>query len=174
MSFHPDLLKLGKPPVEQSDTAAQLRVLLRDTSSTGWTRWINAIASDRALRASLGNVRFLHTLEQQLGTSPEDAFELAEALAGGALTCSLGGKYVRVAEEGVPQRWKSTAWSDEWPLRMDKVDEYTAPLVQWLRGLELQASLRDDVAEVTGEVTIQRQVDPATKQGGALFQLFKN
>jgi hypothetical protein len=174
LSFHPDLLKLGQPPVEQGETAAQLRVLLRDTSSTGWTRWINAMASDRALRASLGNVRFLHTLEQQLGISPEDSFDLAESLAGGTLTCSLGGKYERVVDEEAPPRWKSTAWSDQWPLQMDQSDEYTAPLVQWLRGLELQASLLDDVAEVTGTVTIQRHVDPATKQGGALFQLFKN
>ena len=152
--------------VEQAEDEAQLRVHVRDLSQATLRSWVNLVTFERAEQASLGNSHLLQAMTQQLGVPPESAREAAERLLDAELVCSLGGEYQRDASA----QWVSDAWPGVRAARPPA--EYQAPLLEWFRGLELQATMYPDRVVLLADVDLQRKpVERASPL--PLFDLFR-
>jgi hypothetical protein len=130
LSFDPAVLQRVTPQlaVEETDDPAQIRIHVGDLKNSQLSGWINTLAHQRARAASMGNVKLINSLSQQLAVPKGNAKQVADHLLDTELTCSLGGKYELVAIKGKPQ-WLSTAWQDE-------QSEYVSQIVSWFRGLD--------------------------------------
>ncbi len=152
--------------VEEAEDQAQLRVDVGDLSQAALRRWVNLVTFERAEQASRGNTHLLHAMSQQLGVPLEEAREAAEQLLNAQLICSLGGEY-RLDERG---HWVSDAWPTVRAARPPA--EYQAPLLEWFRGLNLQATMYPDRVILLADLDLQRK--PAERARPLpLFDLFR-
>ena len=94
---------------EQAQRPAQVRLRVDDVSNARITPALNDLGYARTRETSLGNLRFLHALDQQLHVPPAACREAAEFLLDAKLICPLGGKYVLREAAGGPPHWTSTA-----------------------------------------------------------------
>ena len=86
-----------------------MRLRVDDVSHARITPALNDLLYARTRETSLGNLRFLHALDQQLHVPPAACKEAAEFLLDAKLICPLGGQYVLRGENGEPPHWTSTA-----------------------------------------------------------------
>ncbi|MFT5526799.1 MAG: hypothetical protein ACI9HK_004779, partial [Pirellulaceae bacterium] len=92
LSFDPAVLQRVSPHlgVEETDDPAQIRVHVGDLKQSQLSGWINSLAHQRARAASVGNVRLINSLSQQLSVPRGNAKQVANHLLDTELTCSLG------------------------------------------------------------------------------------
>ena len=112
----------------------------------------------RTRETALGNLRLMHSLNQQLHVPVKDCREAAEFLLAAKLVCPLGGQYVlrdcRTARAAGP-RPSSKSSSPRAASCREAPQGYVAPPLNWFRGLDLHASLIDTLLAAHVEVVMQ-------------------
>ena len=83
-----------------------------DVSNARITPALNDLGYARTRETSLGNLRFLHALDQQLHVPPTACPEAADFLLDAKMICPLGGKYVlreapALRRSGPRPRWRT-------------------------------------------------------------------
>jgi hypothetical protein len=160
VSFDQQLLADVTPhlrPVEAAEPA-QVRLHVSDLSQSKLASWINATWFQRAVETVAGNNRLLHSLNQQLHVPLEDCRGAAEDLLDARLRCTLGGDYAVTELPGGGKYWQSTAapkpgkWMPE---------NYSAPLLEWFRGVDASLIKLDD--KVLAHLELDMQRNPAAE-----------
>jgi hypothetical protein len=152
-SFQRGVLERVTPQLRLEDAprAAQVRFRAADLSRSPLAPLINAWGYARTRETSLGNVRLMHQIVQQLRVPGEAARTAAECLLNAKLVCPLGGKYVYNQSPKEIGFWTSTALEGTRRLSLlsaPKVPEgYQAPPLNWFRGMELDAAVTDGTVE---------------------------
>lgn len=110
-SFQPEVLAAVTDQLHwvESPDEAHIRINLGDLSRARITPLLNRFVYWHTQQTSLGNIRFLRDLEQQLHVPGEECKTVAEILFNARLECPLGGEYVFQADENGIPRWTSTA-----------------------------------------------------------------
>lgn len=170
LAFDQQRLETLKPHLKlvPMERPAQLRIEIGDLLNSKIKAWANTITYRRSWQTSISNVQLLNMLVQQFDISPTRSMEIAERMLNVDLVCSLGGKYELVTLPSGRQIWHSTAWPSF--SRPDLPVEYTAPLLQWFRGLDVEASQGETQFQIHGYVDIQRSEQ---KKALPSFNLFK-
>ena len=159
-SFQPDMLSSVAPQLhyEAAKEPAQLRVHANDITSSQIAPFMNNWGYARTRETALGNVRLMHSLNQQLHVPVKDCREAAEFLLAAKLVCPLGGQYVVRDVAGGASRWTSTK-IEESPLHAGAAIAapagYVAPPLNWFRGLDLHATFVDRLLAAHAEVVMQ-------------------
>ncbi len=156
--------------LEETDTAAQIRVNVGDLSQSKLSGWISTLMEDRARQASLGNARLLHALSQQLHVPREEALKTAEHLLDAKLVCPLGGEYQLAQRDGSIALWQSTRWLAAID-PAEPPDPYQPLVLDWFRGLDAQLTKSDGRLVVHAELDMQRRPS-ASKFDIPLLNLF--
>ncbi|MGA2032354.1 MAG: hypothetical protein ABSG68_08875 [Thermoguttaceae bacterium] len=159
-SFQRDVLETVTPQLHFQDApgAAQLRLHVGDVSHARITPLANQLAYARTRETSLGNLRLLQAMNQQLHVPPASCREAAEFLLAAKLVCPLGGQYVLREAPGGPARWTSTALEQQDAgegLLPGPPQGYVAPPLNWFRGLDLDATLGDAALSAHAEIIMQ-------------------
>jgi len=160
-SFQRDLLAEVVPQLrlEETQRPAQLRLRVEDLSSGRMASLLNKMGYARTRETSLGNVRLMESLAQQLHVPGEHCKEAAELLLDAELVCPLGGRYVyRRTPDGIGF-WTSTALDAgrrRGLLASQIPPGYQAPPLNWFRGLDLDVLLTPDVLSAHAEIVMQK------------------
>ena len=95
-SFQPEVLAEVAPQLrfEPARQPAQLRLHVNDVSAARIAPFLNNWGYARTRETALGNIRLMHSLNQQLHVPVKDCREAAEFLLAAKLVCPLGGQYV--------------------------------------------------------------------------------
>jgi hypothetical protein len=121
-------------------------------------KFLNGLGYNRTRETSLGNIRLMHTLDQQLHVPPEHCRAAAELLMDANLTCPLGGEYVLKETPGGLGRWTSTA-IDQAPaaaaLRPQAPQGFLAPPLNWFRGVKMDAVTSGTTISLHAEIIMQ-------------------
>lgn len=160
LSFQREVLQRVAPQLrfEAAERPAQLRVRVTDLSKSPLASLANAWGYSRSRETSLGNLRLMHQITQQLHIPGDAAKSAAEVLLDARPICPLGGQYVyRQTPEGIGV-WTSTAiegTSRGSLLRPQAPEGYVAPPLNWFRGLKLDATLADSTVAAHAELDMQ-------------------
>lgn len=181
LSFDRPLLEYVTPYLvpEPAPELAQIRLHIGDISQARLTAWVNELCYERSRLASVGNLRLLHTIQQQLQVPAKQAKDVAEELLDGRLVCTLGGEY-QCQEIGNGWGTWSSTWGDDSNHKGPNSDvsepasgsKYEAPLLNWFRGLDSTVLKEPDRLIVHAELAMQRKPSD-TKIELPLFNLFK-
>ena len=131
---------------------------VNDISAARITPFLNNWGYARTRETALGNIRLMHSLNQQLHVPVKDCREAAEFLLAAKLICPLGGQYVIRDLAGGESRWTSTRLEEFLPkggFVPEAPPGYVAPPLNWFRGLDLHASLVDTLLAAHVEVVMQ-------------------
>lgn len=171
LSFDPQILSEVAPQLTTEEVAepAQLHVKIGDVKNSNFGKWANDLDFQRAWETSVGNVRLLHVLTQQMHVPMGQTKEVAERVLNARLICPLGGEYQLVDNQDGTQRWASTAWIEG---KTAKRDEYVSPLMNWLRGFIAAVTIEEDRVVATGELDIQREKQVDKGEGIKLPNVF--
>lgn len=170
LSFHHNVLAEAANHLQPvpNDNPAQIRIRVSDLAHSRLANWISYMNYGRAHQASLGNVRLLNTLSQQLRIALPESMALANTLLDTQLVCALGGTYEFVEDARGVRQWRSTAWPAP---DVAPPDEYTAPLLEWFRGASVDLTKRGDRMFLHAEIDmLRKEREPALKL--PLFDLF--
>jgi len=166
-SLHPEVLEAVLPRLEfqKATRPAQFRLQIGDISRARMTPWLNAWGYMQTQQTSLGNLRLMHALDQQLCIPAKDCKQTAEFLLGAKLICPLGGKYVFLARKAEGESgqveggsWTSTALVDDAGrslLGAPPPAGYRAPPLSWFRGLDLDALVTQGALTAHADVIMQ-------------------
>ncbi len=156
-SFQPDLLMSVTPQLrfEPAKTAAQLRIRVADLTQSGVPPLLNRLGYVRTRETTLGNLRLLHQISQQLRVPGSDCKATAESLLDAKLICPLGGQYVYRSPEGAPGCWTSTFFESEASTQASVPPGFVTPPLNWFRGLLLDAQLEPSTLSVHADVEMQ-------------------
>jgi hypothetical protein len=157
--------------IEPNERSAQVRLEIRDPSKSKLRDWVNVVNYRRSWQTSVANVRLLNVLTEQFGVPEEQARQVAEDLLDVRLVCSLGGEY-RVTETEGRKAWSSSLWPSFSAPTLP--EGYTAPLLKWFRGLELEVTKLENQFSVHGFIDIERETAPSSLPGFDLFKGFQN
>ncbi|MEZ6100007.1 MAG: hypothetical protein R3E01_13655 [Pirellulaceae bacterium] len=162
ISFHQEILEDISPKLcaDECERPAQIRVMVGNIAEAKMTDWFNALAADRALRASLANTRFLNALSQQFPIPRSEARQVGERLLDCQLVCALGGEYQLVeAADGNAQsgQWRSTAWEEGIVPRVKNPQDFRAPVMDWFRGVDADVVLDNQQLQVSLHLDMQRK-----------------
>jgi len=143
---------------EKAARPAQVRLKVGDLSNARIKPVLNDLGYARTRETSLGNLRLLHALNQQLHVPLAACRDTAERLLDTKMICPLGGKYVlrETAEE--PPRWTSTALQpvpSGGLLKIHAPKGYLSPPLSWFRGLDLDATMTEKTVSAHAEVIMQ-------------------
>ncbi len=165
LSFNPDILLSEAPFMEArpSENHAQVRLRVGDLTQSQLASWVSMLNYSRAFEASLGNVRLLNSLSQQLRIPPADAMQVANNLLNTELICTLNGNY-----EFKEDVWQSSAWPQSQQLPTD----YQAPLLEWFRGCTADFSKHPGEVELHVELDMLRKEREAPKTKLPSFNFF--
>ena len=159
-SFQHDVLETVMPQLryQQAQRPAQIRLRVDDVSHARITPTLNDLGYARTRETSLNNLRFLHTLDEQLHVPPKACREAAEFLLDAKLICPLGGQYELRETDREPAHWTSTALNHTEPggfLRVHAPKDYQSPPLSWFRGLDLDATMTEKNVSAHAEVIMQ-------------------
>jgi len=165
-SLSPEVLAAVTPQLRLVDAPrpAQLRAWLGDPSQARITTLLNNWGYMRTRETSLGNLRLLNQLDQQLHVPPKTCQEAAEFILNAKLVCPIGGEYVYHQSQGEVGHWTTTALAGSGPRKLltDQAPPgYQAPPLSWLRGLQLDATMTQKILSAHAEVIMQL---PAKKE----------
>jgi hypothetical protein len=135
LSFHRQVLEAVTPLMQFEDAVrpAHARARVGDLRQSQLANFLDTLGARRAEATSLGNLRLLNSLTQQLHVPPEQALSAAERVLDARLVCPLGGQYeLKQPQEG-PAAWRSTSARASGPYRF--------PMLNWFRGLGADAVL---------------------------------
>jgi hypothetical protein len=165
-SFQREVLDVVTPQLRfvEADRSGQFRLHVADVSSAQFAPVVHNWAFARTRATSLGNLRLLHQLTQQLHVPGEDALGAAELLLGAKLVCPLGGQYVYRKQPDGSGYWTSTALEGlpaTRPLQTAVApDGYQAPALRWLRGLDMDARMTPDAITAFARIDMQTSTTP--------------
>jgi hypothetical protein len=159
-SFHREVLESVTPQLRLDKAArpAQIRLRLGDVSNARVTPGLNDLAYARTRETSLGNLRLLHAVNQQLHVPLAACRDKAEFLLDAKLICPLGGKYVLREPTDETAFWTSTALDPTQTggfLAVRAPKGYLSPPLNWLRGLDLDATMTEKSVSAHAEVIMQ-------------------
>ena len=169
-SFQPDLLQQVAPQLQLVDTPrpAQLRLEVNDLSHDRMAPIIDRLSYARTRLTSEGNLRLLHSLQQQLHVPGPHAKEAAELLLDARLIDPLGGQYVY---RGTPVNGFWTATSLEGSPRSRLLGAaplppgFQPPPMNWFRGLSMDALLDPGALTIHASILMQRPAKPPASNG---------
>ncbi len=169
LSFDKQILGEVAPvlDVEETDENAQLRIVVGDIMNSKFGQWANDLDYQRAWETSVGNVRLLHVMTQQLHVPMAKAKEAIERALDTHLLCPLGGEYQLYQNPDGTERWASSAWVDG---KEAHRDEYVSPLMHWLRGMEASVSVNENRIVAEGFLKIKREKQ--AEKGGIKLPIF--
>lgn len=161
-SFQPDLLATvtSQLKFEQAERPAQVRLRVLDLSHARTKPYLNNLAYLRTRSTSLGNLRLMHALAQQLHVPAPDCKAAAEALLDARLIDPLGGQYVYRPEGGSGGAWTTSALEGEAgrnAVGPGAPEGYEAPPLRWFRGLNLDALVAPEGLSVHAEVLMKQR-----------------
>jgi hypothetical protein len=165
-SFQRDVLETVVPRLrfEHAPRPAQVRLRVGDISNARVTPLLNDLGYARTRETSLGNLRLLSELNEQLHVPPADCLQKAQSLLDAKLICPLGGQY-ELRDAGTPlAHWTSTALRPEpparpnGPLKVHAPPGYQSPPLSWFRGLDLEATMTEKTVSARAEVIMQMPV----------------
>lgn len=159
-SFQRDVLAEVTPQLrfEEAKRPAQIRLRVDDVSRARITPALNDLGYARTRETSLGNLRLLQALQQQLHVPAAECKTTAEDLLGAKLICPLGGEYVLRDEPGESPHWTSTALRPVEPSESGRVHApqgYLSPPLNWFRGLDLDATMTETTTSAHAEIIMQ-------------------
>ncbi len=156
-SFHREVLEEVTSQLRwvEASRPAQLWLRATDLSNARLTPFLNRWGYQRTRDTSLGNLRLLHQMTQQLHVPGREAQAVAESLLGARLIDPLGGKYVYLTAPGRPGRWTTTALENASQGHDNPPPGYQAPPLDWFRGLNLDAALEPAGLRVHGELDME-------------------
>ncbi len=158
-SFQHETLETVVPQLrfEPSARPAQIRLRVGDLTNVGITPALNELGYSRTRETSLGNLRLLDDLNQQLHVPAAKCLETAESLLDAKLICPLGGKYVLRDAAGSPTTWTSTALDTAaaGDGKAQAPKGYQTPPLNWFRGLDLDATMTEKTVSAHAEVLMQ-------------------
>ncbi len=141
---------------EKAERPAQVRLRVGDVSRARVTPSLNSLAYGRTRETSLGNLRLLHSMTQQLHVPGPDCLVAAELLLDAKLVCPLGGQYV-FQETAGGGRWTSTAVHpvhSQGLLKTPAPPGYAAPPLSWFRGLNLDVAMTENRLSAHADVVM--------------------
>jgi hypothetical protein len=150
--------------VTEDEHEAQIRVHVADLSEAKLAGWVNNLSYERARQSSVGNVKLLHLLHQQLGVPYEEARETAEQLLNAQLVCPLDGEYELTQRDNGALAWQSSAWPNARGAAAP--DDYESPILSWFRGLDARLAKHPDHIMIHAEIQLQRQPTAAPANEG--------
>jgi hypothetical protein len=126
---------------------------------------INGLFYRAAKSAAVGNIRFLHELNAQLRVPIEDCLKVAQQLSDAVFVDPLGGTYQTQQPAGGLSTWTSSTLP---PDKMRLVDglfdsapaNFTASVLDWLRGLDADVALDQRTMSLHVEVDMQNAGRP--------------
>jgi len=159
-SFQPEVLAEVAPQLrfEPARQPAQLRLHVNDLCGARITPFLNNWSYARTRETSLGNLRLLQSLNQQLHVPVKDCREAAEFLLAAKLVCPLGGQYVVRDMPPGAGHWTSTKLEEFQPkagFAPQSPPGFVAPPLNWFRGIDLHASVVDMLLTAHVEVVMQ-------------------
>jgi hypothetical protein len=159
-SLQPDVLQIVAPELrlEKAARPAQVRLYVEDVTHALIYPMLNNMAYARTRETCLGNLRLLHQIAQQLHVPGEDCKNAAELLLNTTLVCPLGGEYVFHEVPGGPGFWASTAVVDRPTaglLTTQAPEGFTAPPLNWFRGLEADLTATPEALAIHADVVMQ-------------------
>ncbi|NIP86067.1 MAG: hypothetical protein GTO03_11070 [Planctomycetales bacterium] len=160
LAFRKELLDWVTPQLvgQPLATPAQLHLHLVDLSQTRLAAGVNALGYQHARQVSSGNCALMKQLQRQLGVAADQCRETAERLVGARLLCPLGGEYRSLPLEDGRHLWVSSAWSEQNAAALVEVPTgYQFPVLQWLRGLQLDAQLQPDHLTIRADLLVARK-----------------
>ncbi|MGO9115485.1 MAG: hypothetical protein ACLP9L_40255 [Thermoguttaceae bacterium] len=143
---------------EPAKQPAQLRLHVNDITGARIAPFLNNWGYARTRETALGNIRLMHSLNQQLHVPVKDCREAAEFLLAAKLVCPLGGQYVLRDVPAGESYWTSTRLEEFQPqggFVPEAPQGYVAPPLNWFRGLDLHAALVDTLLAAHVEVVMQ-------------------
>ena len=145
---------------EKAARPAQVRLKVGDLSNARIKPVVNDLGYARTRETSLGNLRLLHALNQQLHVPPAACRETAEKLLGREDDLPLG-RQIRLAAS---RRWTGSSGprrrcnrfrhrrrTSEGPCPQG----YLSPPLNWFRGLDLDATMTEKTVSAHAEVIMQ-------------------
>ncbi|MBN2023987.1 MAG: hypothetical protein JW809_14480 [Pirellulales bacterium] len=164
-SLQPDVLATVRPRLrfEPAERPAQIRLGVGDVASARLTPALNTLGYLRTRDTSLGNLRLLHALDQQLHVPGADCLAAAELLLDARLICPLGGTYEFRAADAGHGHWTSTRLDESGgagPLAVNVPEGYQTPPLNWFRGLALDATMTEKDLSAHVEVIMQLPESP--------------
>ncbi len=166
-SFHRDVpaTVVAQLQYEEAERPSQIRLRVGDISKARLPPFLNSLGYLRTRETSLGNLRLMHAMAQQLHVPGPDCRAAAELLLDARLACPLGGEYVfRKTPDG--GRWTSTALDtapSQGPLNTRVPAGYQAPPLNWFRGLELDVAMAGGSLSAHAEIAMQPPDMPPAK-----------
>ena len=159
-SLQPDVLAVVAPQLrlEEAEHPAQIRLRVEDVTRALIYPKLNNIGYARTRETSLGNLRLLNQLAQQLHVPGEDCKNAAELLLHTKLVCPLGGEYVFQEVPGGAGCWTSTAVVNHPTtglLTTQAPEGFTAPPLSWFRGLEADLTATPEALAIHAELLMQ-------------------
>jgi hypothetical protein len=162
-SMQREVLEAVTPQLRFIDAArpAQAWFHAGDLGRSKLASTINGLFYLSAKNAAIGNVRFLQSLTSQLRLPPEDCLKVADQLTDAKLVCPVGGTYQLAEQTGTLPTWVSTALPVEKMRIVSGLFErapanYTAPVLNWLRGLDADMALDQRILSLHAEVEMQQ------------------
>ena len=169
-SFQRDVLErvTSRLGLEETPRPSQLRLHVSDLSNSALVSFVNGWGYARTRETSLGNLRLMHQMTEQLHLPADTAKAAAEAMLDAKLVCPLDGQYVfRTTPDGAGY-WTSTAIEGTRRpglLHPQSPEGYLAPPLNWFRGMELDAAIADGA--VSAHVELDMQWPSAKQNDGA-------
>jgi hypothetical protein len=158
-SFYRDVLEEVTPQLGyvEAERPAQIWLRVGDISNAQLTPLLNKLGYRKSRETSLGNLRLMHALHQQLRVPVTDCKDVAEGLLNARLICPLGGQYTCRPTDGIARSWTSTALEGSLgrPRRAEVPEGYQSPVVSWLRALEADVRLDEDALSLHAELEMQ-------------------
>jgi hypothetical protein len=161
-SFQREVLDEVAPQLryEKAERPAQIRLRIDDVSNARMATGLKDFLYARTRATSLGNLRLLHDLHQQLHVPVDDCKNVAERLLDATLICPLGGTYIVQRGEHATPYWTSTALVQPLPRStsvtgISAPDGFVAPPLNWFRGLNLDATMTEKTISAHAEVLMQ-------------------
>jgi hypothetical protein len=169
-SFQRELLQQVAPQLQLVDAPrpAQLRLEANDLSHDRMAPIVNRLAYARTRLTCEGNLRLLHSLQQQLHVPGPHAKEAAELLLDARLIDPLGGQYVYhgTADGGY---WSATSLEGSPRSRLlapaPLPPGFLPPPLNWFRGLSLEGLLDPEALTIHAAILMQKPAKPSSSNG---------
>ncbi|MEC9092178.1 MAG: hypothetical protein VX438_05695 [Planctomycetota bacterium] len=150
----------------KAETYGQIHVNVGDLSTSQIVPLINTLFYQRALQASLGNIKLLNAMSQQLKVDSLFARSEVEKLIDGKLVCSLEGNYKTLNHPNGRTYWTSDRLP---PTNLQEVPkDYSSNLLSWFRGANVTLLAERGQVVVSGHVEMQRK-KPEKKTGNSII-----
>lgn len=152
LSLEKDRLNLAASgfQVEGTDDPAQIRIAVKDLSSSALRPWLEEIERQRFGAASVSNARLLNSVVQQLEVPGEQALSAVELALDAKLVCPLKGEYQLSPSISGNLVWRSEKL-DSFGAALNP--EFESHLLAWFRGLN--ASISKQGATLTADVELK-------------------